>query len=101
LPIADRVQPVAALRPERVVDLDVPARLETDRVQPEVAGRRPAADRDEQLVTHDLIAGIEPNHDAVVVSCDLDRLHTDTNLDTALDQCRLYLLGRERLLPPE
>jgi hypothetical protein len=57
--VADRVEPVVAGNAQLLVDLDVPARLEPDGLEPEVGRGRLAPDADEDLVALEHVAVVE------------------------------------------
>ena len=96
--VADRVEPVAPVDAERLVGLDVPAGLETDRLQPDVARPRPPADRDEDLVRLDRRAVVELDADGAVPG-DRRRRRAEPDVDAAVAKRRQHLLAREPLLP--
>jgi hypothetical protein len=72
--VADRVEPVRAPDPHAVVDAQVPARLEPDRLEPEVVGGRSPSDRDEQLVGGQALSAFELDEHLPPVPLDGDRL---------------------------
>ena len=97
--VADRVQPVGRVAPHRVVHLDRLARLEADRVEPDVVGVEAPADRHEQLVGPHRPAVVEldpsprrpPRGTAVA-------LVPEPHVHAALAQRLRHVLARERLL---
>ena len=83
----------------RVVDLDRLARLQPDRLQPEVVGAHAAADRDEQLVAGQRLAVLQRDrHAAVVARARPPPPRADPQLDAAPLQPLRHLHARERLL---
>ena len=61
--VADRVQPIRAADPHPVVDLEVAAGLDPDRLEPELGGARTPADGDQELVAAQLLAALEAQRD--------------------------------------
>ena len=99
--VADRVEPVGAGRAAAVVDRDRLARLEPDRLQAEVRGRRAPPDGDEELVAGRAPAALELDRDTVRVPAHRDRLHPDAHVDARALERLGHLCGGEGLLARE
>ncbi len=96
--VADRVEPVLAADPHGVVDLDQAARLERDRLQPEVVRVRTPADRDEELGAGDAVPVGQLERDGALATADLDRFGARAHVDSRLAQRVGDQLAGERLL---
>ena len=85
--VADRVEPIVPGHAQLLVDLDVPARLEPDRLEPEVGRRGTASDADEDLVSLEHVAVLERQLDDAV-ALDADRARADVDVDAARGERR-------------
>ncbi len=86
------------LHAHQVVDLDVAASLEPDRLEPEVVAVRLAPDRDEQVRALEQRPVLERRDDRAVDPRDALELAGDAHVDPELLERRRQLARRERLL---
>ena len=82
--VADRVKPVRAAHAQLIVDLEVAAGVDPGGLEPELGGARPPADRDQKLVTAQLLVAFEPQrHLLALAAGGGGRLAPSPHLDPA------------------
>jgi hypothetical protein len=95
--IADGVEPWQARHTQRVIDGNGLARLEADGVEAQIVGPGTTPNRHHDFVAFHALAIAQIHRHTRAVAAAGSRLNPDTDVHTALDQCRVELLTCERL----
>jgi hypothetical protein len=82
--VPERIQPLRARNAQVLVDLNVTARRQADRLQTELVGARMATDSDQQPVALALRAVLQAQHQPAVTTLGTRGAHAEMNLDAEL-----------------